>query len=183
MPKPWTILNSCRGPECRIFSLRTDTVEAPHTGKQHDFYVIESPDWVNIIPVTEDNQVIMVRQYRHGTRTVTLEIPGGMVEKGDTPQHAAGRELFEETGYEAGELTQLGVIDPNPAILNNRCTTFLARDLTKIGTGACDETEDIEVVSIPLSHIPSLIKDGSISNALIVVAFYWYFTMDMNSEK
>ena len=178
MPKPWPVIHSHRGPVYSVFTLRTDTVQAPHTGKQHEFYVIESPDWVNIIPVTEDKQVIMVRQFRHGTRSVTLEVPGGMVEPGDSPIQAAARELLEETGDQAGNLLQLGVIDPNPAILTNRCTTFLARNLTLTGTGVCDETEDIEVVRVPLSRIPSLIKDGTITNALIVVAFWWFFSMD-----
>ncbi len=168
-------MRSKPGPSYRIFSLRIDTARAPETGKEHDFYIIDSPDWINIIPLTEDNRVVMVRQYRHGTREITLEIPGGMVEPGDTAEESARRELLEETGYEAGDVSQLGVIDPNPAILSNRCTTFLARDLTRVNAGNFDETEDIEVVYVPIGQIPSLIQNGTITNSLIVVAFWWYF--------
>ena len=178
MPLPWPLVRSKPGPSYRIFSLRIDTAKSPDTGKEHDFYIIDSPDWINIIPLTKEDQVVMVRQYRHGTRQVTLEIPGGMVEEGDTAAQAARRELLEETGYEAGELSQLGVIDPNPAILNNRCTTFLAQNLTKLNSGNFDETEDIEVVLVPLKKIPKLIQTGTITNSLIVVAFWWYFNKD-----
>lgn len=176
MPKPWPLIRSTEGPAYRIFSLRTDTAQAPRTGKEHDFIIIDSPDWINVIPLTEQEDVIMVKQYRHGTRQITLELPGGMVDPGDTTEQAARRELLEETGYKAKSFVQLGAVDPNPAILNNRCTTFVARNLTKINDGDFDETEDIEVVSVPLITIPSLIQDGTITNSLIVVAFWWYFT-------
>ena len=175
MPQPWTLIRSQKGPDYRIFSLRVDTARAPRTGKEHDFCVIEAPDWVNIIPLTPDNQVVMVKQFRHGAKKVTLEIPGGMIEKGDTPEMSAARELLEETGYKAKELTLLGLVNPNPAFMTNRCYTFLARNLEKIDGGEnFDETEDIEVELFPLQQIPSLIQNGSISNSLVVAAFWWY---------
>ena len=117
MPKPWPLIRSKDGPSYRIFSLRIDTAQAPHTGKEHDFYIIDSPDWINIIPLTDNGHVVMVKQYRHGTREVTLEVPGGMVEDGDSAEETAYRELLEETGYKAESMMKLGVIDPNPAIL------------------------------------------------------------------
>ncbi len=175
MLKPWPVIRSQSGPSYRIFSLRIDTARAPHSGKEHDFYIIDSPDWVNIIPITEDNQVVMVKQFRHATKEITLEIPGGMVEKEDTPEKAAFRELLEETGYKAGKLTLLGTVHPNPAIINNRCSTYLARNLQKVINGERDQTEDIEVYLYPLNEIPKLIMDGKITNSLVITAFFWYF--------
>ncbi|MBN2468061.1 MAG: NUDIX hydrolase [Deltaproteobacteria bacterium] len=181
-PKPWPVIKSRRGPANRIFSLRIDTTTAPHSGKEHDFYIIETPDWVNIIPVTDDNQVVFVKQFRHGTKEVTLEIPGGVVERGDTPEESARRELLEETGYCAGSLKFLGAVDANPAIFTNKCHTYLATNLKKINGGDFDETEDIKIEHIPLEAVPKLIREGGITNSLVVVAFYWYGAASGASE-
>jgi len=174
MVKPWKHIRSQTNRSYRIFSIRTDTTLSPRTGAEHEFYVIESGDWVNVIPVTADQQVVMIKQYRHGSRQVTLEIPGGLVDPGDTPERAASRELLEETGYQAEEWEKIGVVSPNPAIFSNRCHTFLARNLTKVGNPTPDQTEDIDVLLLPLSDIPRLIRKGVIDHALVIAAFYWY---------
>lgn len=174
MVKPWKRIRSQTNQTYRIFSIRTDTTLSPRTGAEHEFYVIESGDWVNVIPITADEQVVMIRQYRHGSGEITLEIPGGLVEPGDTPESAASRELLEETGYQAQEWKKIGVVNPNPAIFSNRCHTFLARNLTKVGSPTLDQTEDIDVVLLPLSDIPGLIRSGVIDHALVIAAFYWY---------
>jgi len=118
-PKQWKLLSSRSDESYRVFNLRTDRARSPRTGKDHDFFVLESPPWVNIIPVTSDDNVVMIAQYRHGIRSVTLEIPGGLVEDGDTLEGAARRELQEETGYDGNDLISLGSVHPNPAIQNN----------------------------------------------------------------
>jgi ADP-ribose pyrophosphatase len=175
MIKPWTCLRSRRNHSFHIFSVRTDRVVSPRTGGEHDFYVIESGDWVNIVPLTADGQVVMVRQYRHGAGRVTLEIPGGLVEPGDTASEAAARELLEETGYRAGDWVKIGEANPNPAIFANRCYTFLARDVRAVAEPAPDSTEDLEVELFPLDRIPELIRSGEIDHTLVIAAFHWYF--------
>jgi 8-oxo-dGTP pyrophosphatase MutT (NUDIX family) len=176
MPEHWPTIDSQSGPSYRIFSLRVDRARAPHTGKEHEFCVVEAPNWVNIIPLTADNQVVMVKQFRHGIKEVTLEIPGGMIENGDSPEEAALRELFEETGYKAEGATLLGVVHPNPAFLTNECYTFFVENVQKIeGGGNPDDAEDIEVELVPLKKIPELIKNGTITNSLVVTAFWWFF--------
>jgi ADP-ribose pyrophosphatase len=132
-------------------------------------------DWINIIPLTTDHQVVMVRQYRHGSREVTLEIPAGFIDPGDTPQRAAERELLEETGYQAEEYFEIGVLSPNPAFFSNRCYTFIARHIEKVGVPMLDQTEDIEVVLFPIADVPKLIAGRKIINPIVVTAFYWYF--------
>jgi ADP-ribose pyrophosphatase len=175
MIKPWRSVRSNTPQSFRIFSIRTDTAVSPRTGTEHDFYIIESRDWVNIIPVTPDRSVVMIRQYRHGQGKVTLEIPGGLVDPGDTPQEAATRELLEETGYGSEGWTKIGEVNPNPALFNNRCHTYLARNVRKVRTPSFDQTEDIEEVLVPLSDIPEMIRRGEIDHAIVISAFSFYF--------
>ena len=176
MPKPWPLVRSQPGPAYHVFSIRTDTARSPRTGREHDFYILESGDWVSVIPLTPDGQVVMVKQYRHGIRQVTLEVPGGLVEPDHTPLETARRELLEETGYEAEEITLIGAAHPQPAVLNNRHLTFLATNVRKTVAPHLDEGEDIEVVLVPLSEVQHKIAEGEITNAMVIVAFYWYFS-------
>ena len=175
MIKPWKRIRSQHAQSFRVFSIRTDKTISPRTGIEHNFYVIESRDWVNIIPLTDDQQVVMIRQYRHGSREVTLEIPGGLADPGDTPKKAAARELLEETGYQAKKWTKIGIVNPNPALFNNHCYTFLAQDIKKVAVPTPDQTEDIEVVLISLKKIPGLILKGKLDHAMVITAFTYYF--------
>ena len=157
---------------CRIFSLRRDRNRSVQSGLEHDFHVIEPGDWVNVVPLTADRQVIMVRQFRHGIRALTLEVPAGLIDPEDaSPLVAAERELREETGYVSGEVVALGSVHPNPAIMNNRCHMFAAYDVRHAGAPQWDGTEEMVVESIPLDDIPRRIVDAEITNALTLVAF------------
>ena len=173
--KPWQRLDSETVYSCRIFSLQKNRSRSPRTNKEHDFFVLDSGDWVNIIPVTADDRVVLIRQYRHGTEDFTLEIPGGMVDQEDpSPLYAARREMQEESGYDSEDIIPLGAIHPNPAIQGNRCHSFLARNVEKRFEPNFDTTEETEVTLAPLADIPDLIRQGQITHALVVVAFHWY---------
>ena len=173
--KPWKLISSRLNESYRIFRLRTDRSQSPRTNEVHDFYILESTDWVNVIPLTPQNEVVLIHQHRHGIRDITLEIPGGIVEPDDSPEQAARRELGEETGYQEAEIILLGSVHPNPAFLNNRCYTYLARDVFVAGKQKQDEKEDIEVLLRPLSEIPGLIREGAISHSLVLAAFYRFY--------
>jgi 8-oxo-dGTP pyrophosphatase MutT (NUDIX family) len=148
-----------------------------------DFYVIEAVDWVNVIPITPEKEVVMIELHRHGINERSLEIPGGMVDPEDpSPMAAAQRELREETGYESDPLLPLGVVHPNPAIQDNRCYSFLAPNASPAGEPDPEEGEDIAVVKFRLSKIPGLIKEGRITHSLVITAFLWFYLGDPPRE-
>ncbi len=168
----WRRVRSERVADCRVFRVRRDISVSPHGGGEHDFYVVEAGDWINVIPLTEDDEVVMIEQYRHGSEDVTLEIPGGMVDEGESPAEAAARELVEETGYAAREIVALGRTRPNPAIHDNWLHTFLARGARLEREPVFDRTEHCAVRRVPLADIPALIADEVITHALVVVSFH-----------
>ncbi len=171
-PPAWRRQESEQLADCRVFRVRRDRSENPRGGRVHDFYVIEAPDWINVVPLTEAGEVVLIEQYRHGAEEVSLEIPGGMVDEGESPQEAAARELLEETGYASAEIIYLGKTRPNPAIQDNWIHTFLARGVEFRHEPTFDGTEHTVVRLVPLERIPSLIADGTINHSLVVVGFY-----------
>ena len=171
---PWEIVSTSILGDYYIFRMRQDVRTSPRSGRQHNFYVLEAPDWINIIPVTPAGEIVMVRQFRHGTAEFTLEVPGGMVDPGEELLATARRELLEETGYTAERMIPLGAVSPNPAFLNNRCHTFLALDATPAGPQDLGEGEDISIELVPEEAIAAYIADGRISHALVIAAFYFY---------
>ena len=172
--KPWRRIESKRIRRCGIFDLDHSRFEPPDGGEARWYYVIEAPDWINVIPLTDGGEVLMVRQFRFGIGGHTLEIPGGMCDDGESPRIAAARELKEETGYAASSMTEVGWVHPNPPIQNNRCYTFLARELTPTGEATPDADERFELERIPLKEVPRLISDGTITHALVLAAFHLF---------
>jgi ADP-ribose pyrophosphatase len=168
----WERAASERVADCRVFTVRRDLSLSPRDGTRHDFYVIEAPDWINVIPVTDAGEVVMIEQYRHGTGEVTLEIPGGMVDEGETPRETAEREMLEETGYAACEVVPLGSLRPNPAIQNNWIHIFLARGAEFRSAPVFHGTEQTVVRLVPLADVPGLIAGGAITHSLVVAGFH-----------
>jgi 8-oxo-dGTP pyrophosphatase MutT (NUDIX family) len=174
MIKEWELLDSKVDRDYRVFRIAVNHALSPRTREISEFYTIETNDWVNIIPVTDDGKIVMIKQYRHGSRDVTLEIPGGLVDD-EGHKEAALRELEEETGYRGEEVEYLGAVNPNPAIFNNLCHTYLVKNVRKVAETNFDPDEDIEVVLIPAKKVPSLIENGMITHALVIIAFHFYF--------
>ncbi len=172
-PKPWPVQASELVADCRIFKVRKDTTVNPRTGVMHDMFVLEQPDWVNVIPLTPDNHVVLIEQWRHGSRTIELETPGGMLDDGEPVETAGRRELREETGYDAEKIVSLGTCRPNPAIQGNRQHYLLATGCRKVTEPALDSAEDIAVRTVPLTGIPELIRTGQIAHGIVIGAFYW----------
>ncbi len=172
MVKPWSVLATEQLVDTRVFSLMKRQARSPRSGEPYSFYLLNTPHWVNIVPITREGQLVLVRQYRQGTEEVTLEIPGGMMDpQDDSPEDAARRELLEETGYAAGDMRQAGWVEPNPALQNNRCYTFVAEGLHTPGPLQPDGSEDIEVVHIPLAEVSDYVRSGRIRHSLVIAAF------------
>lgn len=173
MIKKWERLERVAKSDYRVFRVNEDRSRSPRTGKDHTFSVVEAPDWVNIIPVTPAGQIVLIRQYRHGTEEITLEIPGGMIDPGEDAATAARREMHEETGYDTEHIVYLGKVDPNPAIQNNTCYSYLARNAQFNSGQQLDSSEDIEVLLVNPGDVPKLIGSAQITHALVIAAFYF----------
>ena len=175
MIKPWKKVGSKPVGDFRIFKIRSDACINPRTGKEHDFYILDSVNWVNVVAVTPDQQLVMIRQYRHGSETVELEIPGGMMDPHETdPVATAIRELREETGYEGENARLLGKIWSNPAIMSNRTYTVLIENCRLKHAVDFDGGEDLATQLVPVAEIPQLVADEKIGHNLVVSALYYF---------
>jgi len=174
MPKKWKTLETKRIFGNRIFGFREDTVVSPKTNNSHPVWVMDAPTWVNIIPITRDKKVVMIKQYRFGSKEISLEIPGGMVNAEEDTKSAATREMKEETGYDSSEVFKIGRVSPNPALMTNSTFSYVALGVEKTDEQKLDDMEDIEVLEIDLEKIPSLIEKGEIDHSLVISAFYFF---------
>ena len=179
----WKILEEQIYEQFRIFSIKRSKRVNPRTGKSFDFFLMEGFDWVNIIPITPENNVVFVRQYRHGSDEYTIETPGGTAEPGEDPKVTALRELEEETGYVAHEAHYLGALQPNPAMQKMRMHYYVAYNVTRTKAQKLDAGEDITVFERPLAEINEMIQRGEIVHGLIVAAFMLFNIHRSSKEK
>jgi 8-oxo-dGTP pyrophosphatase MutT (NUDIX family) len=179
---PWKILNSKYLYKTNGVALRVDQCEIPN-GNVFEPYVIETRTWVNIIALTKNREVVLVRQYRHGVQEVLLEIPAGIMDSEDeSPLQTAKRELLEETGYTSENFFEVGRSYPNPATHTNMTYSFLALDVEHVGQQHLDETEEIEVSLMPFDEFVALAKRGDLPQALHITALFFVLAfMERNS--
>jgi ADP-ribose pyrophosphatase len=175
MIQPWEKIGSKPVGDFRIFTIRSDLKVSPRTGEKHDFYVIESVHWVNVIATTPARQVVMIEQYRHGSNTVELELPGGMMDAEDSsPVETGVRELQEETGYSGDNAQVIGQVFANPAILTNVCFTVLVENCEAKHAISLDGGEDLITRLVPISELPEMVAAGKIRHSLMVAGLYHF---------
>jgi|TARA_B100000676_G_scaffold13_1_gene13 ADP-ribose pyrophosphatase len=178
--KKWKTISEKPAGDFRIFSMREVVSESPRTGKHHPFILLDGKDWINIIALTPENQIVMVKQYRFGTANFELEIPGGIIEEGEEPIEAGIRELQEETGYVGKNPQYLGYVDPNPAFQTNKCHTILVENCEKVSEQNLDPGEDIEVDVVSETKVNDYIDKGIIRHSLVLSAFRLYDIIKKN---
>lgn len=171
---PWKVDEPETLAETRLFRLlRRRAVSPSDPTRSGEFVVLEAPDWVNVVALTDDDEVVLIEQFRHGTEEITVEIPGGTVDPGEEPLGAGLRELREETGYGGGSAQIIGVVTPNPAMMDNRCHTVLVRGVERLGDAELEGLEEIATRLAPLADIPDMIRSGAITHALVIAAFHY----------
>ena len=166
IPSLWDVKKDELHVDCRIFEVRKQTLQRRSDGLSGDFFVLNTNDWVNVLALTESNELILVRQFRYGSKEFSLEPPGGVVEKGENPLTAGLRELQEETGYVGSDPELLGVVRPNAAILSNRCHIVLVRNVIKLADVNFDQHEELITELYPVHELKRMVQDGSITHSI-----------------
>ncbi len=173
----WEHLRSEPGDDLHIFRLRFDWFRHPRSAKALKVVVLDAPDWANVVALTPEKKIVVVRQFRFGAAQTTVEIPAGLVERGEAHERAVRRELEEETGYRARVWQYLGNVEPNPAFMNNHCHQWLALDVARSVSPHPDENEDIRVDELSLDEIKTEIRAGRMRNALTLLSLSRVFDL------
>jgi ADP-ribose pyrophosphatase len=162
----WKRLSDDLHADCRIFDIRKRKFHRASDQKEGDFFVLDTNDWAIVLAVTKNEEIVLVRQFRFGTEEFSLEPPGGVIDKGESPVLAGERELQEETGYTGKTSLLIGSVFPNSAIMSNRCHFLLVNDVEKTSATSFDPHEELETVLVPLSEIKDLVKKGDITHSI-----------------
>jgi len=161
--------------ETPIMTVKVGPVLCTRSGRRKEFYRFDCPDWVNIVAVTPERNIVLIRQFRYGSNRIEIEIPGGTIESAEDPVAAGRRELLEETGYAGDRATIIGQVCPNPAIQGNYCYTVLVENARPVAAPTPDEMEDIETVPMAENEVRAYIKEGKIEHGLVLNALMFYF--------
>jgi 8-oxo-dGTP pyrophosphatase MutT (NUDIX family) len=176
-PPPWEHLDTEEGQDLILFQSQFSRYRNPRNDQVVRAVILQAPDWVNVVALTPEEEVVTVKQFRFGTGEITTEIPAGLVEPGETPLKTAQRELREETGYISHDWQSLGYVEPNPAYLNNRCHLFLAREAAQVGEPEPEPGEDLRVETLTLQALQSEIAAGRLRHALALAGLNRVFTL------
>lgn len=181
-PQEWDEISRGEPDRRKVFTVRSDVVRSRNTGKEWTVDRLECADWVNVVALTENDELVLVRQWRFGARALTLELPAGLVEHGEPALDAGLRELVEETGYapvdgvegDAHKARVIGECMPNPAFMSNKCTTVFAPRVRLVKSQELDPMEEIEIVLLPAKDVDAMLARGEMGTALGIVGLHWW---------
>lgn len=174
MLKKWIEISSKEILTAHVFRFIQKVRQTPDGKKEGTFDVLQCRNWINILAFDENENLIMVRQYRHGINELSLEFPAGVIDQGEAPLDAAIRELQEETGYSSSDWQEIGKLNPNPAFIDNECRFFLARNCKKTHETNFDYFEEIETELYKLSEVKEMIAQNKIGHSLVACGLYFY---------
>jgi ADP-ribose pyrophosphatase len=166
VPSPWDLQEDNLHADCQIFEVRKQRLRRRSDGVEGEFFVLDTNDWVNVLALTPNQEIVLVRQFRYGSKEQSLEPPGGVVERGEDPLVAGLRELQEETGYVGESPELLGVVRPNAAILSNRCHVMLVRNVEKKAALNFDQHEELATELYPVADLKNMIRNGEITHSI-----------------
>lgn len=173
-PSRWEQLGHTTQAKTAVFEVQSVRYRHPARGTERDFVVVRAPDWVNVLALTPDHRLVLVRQFRFGVDAFSLEVPGGVIEPGEDPVGAGLRELREETGFTGVRARLLGSVHPNPAIQSNRCHFVLVEEAVRTAALEWDEHEEIEVTTVPVDDVFALARSGGITHGLVLNALLFF---------